>query len=42
MLARRDVLVDLHNQDHRVADHHADQRDDAEDGDEAHRRPREE
>ncbi len=42
MLTRGNVLVDLRNQDHRVADHHADQRDDAEDGNEAHGSSRDE
>ena len=37
MLARGNFGIDLVDQDHRIADHHADQRDDAEDRNESHR-----
>ena len=37
MFAVGDVLVDLGDEDHGIADHHADQRNHAENGNEAHR-----
>src|SRR4029079_14131170 len=40
VLTRGNFGIDLADEDHRIADHHADQRDDPEDRNESHRRSR--